>query len=309
MSDSGKPITSRHVGGLRVLQIIAFVFCALAALLTVFDPPKSNAIWQTYFLFGVPGIFALAVTPYLLFNRIIADENGLRWRGASPIWKSARWDEITDFSIDSAMPKYVHQTIETRNGNIHFGEDDSFHQELAALVAASAIQTPYREWGVKGLRPNEKFEIVFVTRELSWLALLSAFVPLMLLALVLMRWVWKAPWLQWQEARALNGDWVAALAYLMPPLLLAFFVCGMVSIILTPWASSLILRERVYGDTKRFAFRAARANIIYRVGRTARGSFAPRARPLRERARRVANALDLGFAPVHRALRAHRQFR
>lgn len=245
MNDFPTPIVSRYVGGLRVLLAMALIFCALTALLTFFDPPKTGEFWQTCFLLGVPGAFVLAATPYLLFNRIIADENGLRWRGALPIWKSARWDEITDFSIDSAISKFVHQTIETPNGNINLGVDNSFHEEIAALVAARANNAPYREWGVKGLRPAETFALSFVTRELSWLALVLAFAPLTLVALALMRRVWNAPWHDFQAARALSGDWIAALAYLMPPLFLAFFVCGIISIALAPWASSLLLRERV----------------------------------------------------------------
>ena len=245
MNNPENQIVSRPIGGLWVLLWLALIFCALSALLTFFDPPTNGQLWQTWFLFGVPGTFAVSVTPYLLRHRIVADENGLRWRGALSGWKRARWDEISDFYLDSALSKRPNNVVETPKGNVAFDQDHSAHQELGALIAACARHAPYREWGVKGLRPDETFSLTFVTRELSWLALGSAFVPLTLVALALLRWVWNAPWQNFQQARALSGDGVAALAYLLPWLFTALFVCGMLSIVLTPWVSALILRERV----------------------------------------------------------------
>lgn len=84
-------------------------------------PPEQTevSLWIGFLFFSgfaVAAFFgAITMVASLLREEIIADEIGLRWRGAFGAWKSARWEEISDFYLEKWKRT---PTIETPYGKL-----------------------------------------------------------------------------------------------------------------------------------------------------------------------------------------------
>ena len=88
--------------------------------------------------------------------QVRADEQGLRWREDMRGWKSARWDEITDFYCigwQSGTP-----VIETPQGKLWLSDRFLGIGALVELVPQRAATATARQWEVRGYRSGEAWE-------------------------------------------------------------------------------------------------------------------------------------------------------
>ena len=239
-------IISRPAGGIWGMLLMMLIFCGCAALIQIFDPPKPDRIWETWFMGGVPGVAASGLLLYLARHRIIADENGLHWRGAFTRWKSARWDEISDFTISRQSKISKTYAVETARGELTFGGSNDTHaEELAAFIAQRAVKTRYREWESKGLRADEEFERVFVVPTISWRAVTLTFLAFVSLGLVTLPHLRPRDYDQWQIARALDAPEVAAWALWAPFVVIVVLASAVATAMIAPIISAREKRECV----------------------------------------------------------------
>lgn len=109
-------------------------------------------------------------TYYFLFyfrRRVIADENGVRWRSLLQGWRTARWNEITDYYenyVFDLIGNNAHQTPVICIGKHSFALT-SFHPEevarLKAQIQVRAISAKTKEWGRLGTRRIDPFPRTF----------------------------------------------------------------------------------------------------------------------------------------------------
>ncbi|RYG62887.1 hypothetical protein EON80_22275, partial [bacterium] len=83
------------------------------------EEPKPRSLGDILFVWflalsvgGVMGFGLLNLALTMKRGEIRADAVGLRWREAFGDWKSARWEEITDYYLDSASGT-KHPKVET----------------------------------------------------------------------------------------------------------------------------------------------------------------------------------------------------
>ncbi len=121
-------------------------------------------------IFGVfaAGLFACALHISLIFLRytIIADVNGLRWRGAWGGWRAVPWDDVRDFyneaRIDTARTKsYVCPTIVTTSGIIKVSADCNNPDELRRMVRERATASRVADWDPLGVRRVDEWPRTF----------------------------------------------------------------------------------------------------------------------------------------------------
>lgn len=114
-------------------------------------------------------IGAFWVTRSLLYQEIIADETGLRWRNPFGPWKSARWDEISDFYLEKWKRT---PTVETPQGKIKIIPELTGKEGLMALIAERSANAPSREWEMEKLRAHHKYvkRLDYWTNSQKWTA-------------------------------------------------------------------------------------------------------------------------------------------
>ena len=123
------------------------------------DSQHQAPVWAMGLLFWPVGALMVLGAAYLALElargAIIADENGLRWRGAWGTWKSARWDEIRDYSLHGGPGGTP--TIETLSGRLQLSRSYAGSEAIAAIVPARAVNAKAREWEVRGFRKAENW--------------------------------------------------------------------------------------------------------------------------------------------------------
>lgn len=199
-------------------------FCVGTLLAAAFDPPQQGRNWSLWLIGGISGGGTVGLLVYLARHRIIADENGLRWRRAFSDWKSVRWDEVSDFSL--AYPTRSSHLVETAQGTLTFSDNDAHVEELAQSIAAHATKVPYREWLWAHERENARFELVFATPLVSGRALLLAWAPIALAIMALLVALRPQDFALWRATRETAG-WAGATWITLAPLALAALFFGL----------------------------------------------------------------------------------
>lgn len=243
---TGAAIVSRPWSGGWSLVALALCFCAMAAYIALSDPPRTRADSISLETFAaLPALVALGLSLYLLRHRVVADADGLRWRGAWTGWKSARWAEVSDFYQESPSSKSTSRRVETRSGTLVFGANDTCAGALAAAIAARALNAPFGVRQATGLRAGERFERRFATREvLGWIAA-SVFAALVLLTWAAFPVVFPDFWRNWQRLGQLFSPATAALIYLAPAGIVSALIAAMGTLLLAPPLSARWSRERI----------------------------------------------------------------
>lgn len=99
-------------------------------------------------------------------GEIRADAVGLTWRTAFSNWKSARWEEITDFYQEHTGYKdsgTKSRVVETSAGKLELRSSYYGIEAIAELVVQKAAHTGNHSWEVKGMRPREEWSRTFTT--------------------------------------------------------------------------------------------------------------------------------------------------
>lgn len=169
-------------------------------------------------------------------GHVIADGQGLRWRGAGR-WRSAYWGEVRDYYETQYSQNGSLIAIETEASKILLALTNWTHgDQLKAAVKARATRTRTRSWAKQGAREEDAWPRVFgydaaKNRRAMWgmRALLAAvlFLPLLL-------WGSKSP-----EARFGPG-WPWTLAG-----------CGLLELMLVPFVIAFASTVREYRDALR----------------------------------------------------------
>lgn len=125
--------------------------------------PHENAIFfGTYIAFCFVGVAVMGL--WIAQARVIADLDGLRWRNSGK-WRTARWEEVTDFYDKLPPPdKRIAKTatvIVTQNGTVKIGQDWGERESLRETVAQNAVNPRVQEWGILGTRPEDDWPRVF----------------------------------------------------------------------------------------------------------------------------------------------------
>ena len=79
---------------------------------------------------------------------------GLGWRRGFAGWKSAGWEQISDFYLATPAGERI---VETPHGKLCLSGSFPGINAIAAIVAARAINAPARQWEVRGFRPDENW--------------------------------------------------------------------------------------------------------------------------------------------------------
>ena len=160
---------NRNLWWLVPVAIGETVFMLAAPFQIAQEQPKSSP-WPIYLICGPAAVAFFGCVIYmvasLLREEVLADETGLRWRGAFGPWKSARWDEITDFYLKSGP------IIETPQGKCALSSSFVNRAEMMAFIAARAVNAPAREWEMEKYRASknltQRFE--YWTKTHTWMA-------------------------------------------------------------------------------------------------------------------------------------------
>jgi hypothetical protein len=142
---------------------------------------QPDIFWPMWVMSSLMGLACCAgafwVTRSLLYQEVIADETGLRWRNPFGPWKSARWDEISDFSFKGLKQL---PTIQTPSAKITLITELTNREAMMAVVAARAVNAPAREWEIEKFRASKNFtqRFDYWTRSQKWM------VPLMSVGVV-----------------------------------------------------------------------------------------------------------------------------
>jgi hypothetical protein len=142
---------------------------------------------------------------WIVRGRIIADERGLRWRGAGRE-KSVRWDEVLDYHKMPVKSRTV-SVIETARGKLR-PDDWTNSEALLELVPQRARQARAKIWDIRGIRPEDNWPQTFRydTAENRWMPLfivgamlvfpLQIFAkssPARLVSSIQFMWQWNGP--------------------------------------------------------------------------------------------------------------------
>ncbi len=219
MNNPENQIVSRPAGGIWAgIGMMLFFFFGLI-IAAVDSPPKPHEIWIAALFIVASGLAAFSLLLTMARHRVIADQRGLRWRGAFGRWKSARWDEVRDFSLSGSGKNSSH-VVETSQGQLRFDGSDTRVEELAQFIAARATEAPVKTWLLSHERKDARFELVFPTPLVSARAILLAAVPIVLIILALLMALTPRDLALWQNTRETAG-WTQATGIYLGPLALA----------------------------------------------------------------------------------------
>lgn len=148
---------------------IAGIFFILGALMFWFQfLPNGNrpATLGEHILLSVWSAMIFAFGAYLLLlclrHTIIADKDGLRWRGVLGGWQAARWDEITDY-YDDHLPKACVVVAGNRTLRLSLIVDDKSENiaRIKEQIQARATSARTAEWARLGTRRIDPFPRTF----------------------------------------------------------------------------------------------------------------------------------------------------
>ncbi|PQV63371.1 hypothetical protein B1R32_11226 [Abditibacterium utsteinense] len=146
------------------------------------DTPQSSPR-PLFFIFGPMVLFfwggAVLLTLSLVREEIIADDAGLRWRGAFGPWKSAHWEQISDFYLSGkstrfsrvqTSPSMTRPTVETPHGKLKIERSFTNLNEMMSFIASRAVNTPAREWEIFEFRASQNFsqQFAYWTKTQKW---------------------------------------------------------------------------------------------------------------------------------------------
>jgi hypothetical protein len=158
------PLVRSRLGGLAWFLVLFFAgIGALCVSLPFLFPSRPEQQDNGDIVFILVGgllflLLSLLGIFYLLYTEIRATEEGLCWRTWRG-WKSARWDEVTDF-YEKRIEKA--NIIETPAGNITIqNEIWTNWKPLREIVARRANKALNSEWAERGARQQERWPLVF----------------------------------------------------------------------------------------------------------------------------------------------------
>ena len=189
MNNSDTTIVSRPGTSAWAMLALLLVFCGGFLLIAIFDSPQPSDKWGWLFIVGACFLGVLSMLLYIVRHRIIADQNGLRWRGAWTSWKRARWDEVSDFYQSAPGGNAALRVVETRQGKLSFSNLDSAREALDNCIAERARAAAFESWQIKGLRANEPFEQRFAARTISTRAFVLTFGVLLVATMALLAFI------------------------------------------------------------------------------------------------------------------------
>lgn len=102
---------------------------------------------------------------------IIADSEGLRWRGIGG-WHASPWDSVTDYHHSPSYGRGGWLFIETKAGSLTAVSLLTCLDGLRRIVQEKAAHASAREWWVKGARPEDPWPRTVFTSPLTWLSLI-----------------------------------------------------------------------------------------------------------------------------------------
>ena len=147
------------------LGLVGLMAGALAILPTIAARPNLAFQLVVFGTLGCPGFAGGGLTAWWMRHaRLIADANGLRWRGLFG-WKSARWADVQDYydRIPASSQQRVPMSaiIKTSAGTLSFNRQwtnfDGFREQVTRLSTQSAA----RQWDILGSRPCDVWPRVF----------------------------------------------------------------------------------------------------------------------------------------------------
>ncbi len=161
-----------HHWWLAFVCVPAGAFFFYAPFQVAQEPPQP--LWPLFLLFGLMALFFWLGAIYgalsLVREEIIAEETGLRWRGALGPWKNAKWEEISDFYLSGkptrispvqTSPKFTIPTVETPRGKLKLERSFTNLGEITAVIAARATNSQARDWEIFELRDAQNFSQKF----------------------------------------------------------------------------------------------------------------------------------------------------
>ncbi|HTE17848.1 MAG TPA: hypothetical protein VK689_05645, partial [Armatimonadota bacterium] len=174
-------ITYRPPAGHWLLVLILIGVGGLAACTPLTEPRlQTQSQWLTSgCVAGGFFIAAMVLAWWQVRARIVADQEGLRWRGLGG-WRAARWNDVTDF-YDRLLPegKKVAR-VETAAGTLSLPAQVP---ELRACIVQYAMRARSRGWGILGTRSEDAWPRTFHyntrdNRTAPWQVAATALIPL-----------------------------------------------------------------------------------------------------------------------------------
>ncbi len=261
------PIICRYNPRLLWIAILGFfeaIFMFIAPFWIRDETSNPNPLWPILLLcWPVAGLIGWG-TIYILLEiargEVRADETGLRWRSGMSGWKSARWEEISDFYLGGLGPHAKSKIVETPAGKLELNRAYSNIElvaEVAEQVRARAVNARARDWEQHNFRRDENWslELSSWTKKQKWSA------PIFALATLYV--VIALPVLVMSDARtgapAATGLWPSVIGYLV---LLFFFSPIFAAMI---WVTTDQYRERNFAWRQRAEIlRLDAAGLIFR---------------------------------------------
>lgn len=172
--------SKEYWGQTALLLLIAAYFGGFAYIAKV-GPPPGSPIVVGLLLVCMTALVGLAAAVAVWIRRaeIIAEEQGLRWRGLG-CWRSATWPETEDFydripAAGSCAARRSNSNATTRNavqpvrsswlktakGRILVSSQWTNYDALRTVVEQKAANARTSEWGVLGSRPVDDWPRVF----------------------------------------------------------------------------------------------------------------------------------------------------
>lgn len=155
-------------GGAVGLAIVMLIIIAIA-----FDSTKdSKPVMIVFVVLGFLELLAFAAVAigmiiHALRFRVIADANGLRWRGAFHGWRSTAWSEVTDYYLEMRRLSVTDNrtmilpTIVTKYGVIKVGAEMVGDDKLKQFVRERATAARVSEWEQLGVRRVDSWPQTF----------------------------------------------------------------------------------------------------------------------------------------------------
>jgi hypothetical protein len=124
-------------------------------------PSQWLAAWGLAALFFLVG---MGLALWLLRARIVADREGLRWRGMGH-WRRVRWEEVSDYY--DQYPPGGRSVVENSVGKLFPSQEMTGLPELRLLIKKHATHARARGWGMLGARPEDEWprEFHYRTRD------------------------------------------------------------------------------------------------------------------------------------------------
>ena len=156
------PVVCRHnprLTGFVVLGFFEAIFMIVAPFWAREEMPVSRPIWPLLVICWPMAALILCGISYIALEiargEIRADAAGLHWRRGFATWKSATWEQISDFYLGGMGPHPTTKTIETPAGQLELDRAYSNIEIVAELVENRAVNAPARAWEMRGFRRGE----------------------------------------------------------------------------------------------------------------------------------------------------------